>query len=53
MTRPEDTAKGTRNVVDVEFNDGSVRRTLDNDEVIIMGIQLTGQDLVDKFVKHR
>ena len=25
MTRPEDTAKGTRNVVDVEFNDGSVR----------------------------
>jgi len=51
--RPEDTAKGTRSVVDVEFNDGSVRRTLDNDEVIIMGIQLTGQDLVDKFVKHR
>ena len=28
-------------------------RTLDGDEVIIMGIQLTGQDLVDKFVKHR
>jgi hypothetical protein len=51
--RPEDTAEGTRTVLDVEYNDGSVRRTLDNDEVVIMGIQLTGQDLVDKFVKYR
>jgi len=50
--RPEDTAEGTRNVVDIEFNDGSVRRTLDNDQVIIMGVQLTGQDLIDSYIKN-
>lgn len=50
--RPEDTAEGTRHVVDIEYNDGSIRRTLDNDQVVIMGVQLTGQELIDSYIKH-
>ena len=49
--RPEDTANG-RIVLDVEYNNGTVRRELDNGEVVIFGTPLTGRDLVDKFSKY-
>lgn len=48
-TRPEDTAKGSRNVLDVEYNDSSVRRTLDTNEVVMFGHALSGKDLIDAF----
>lgn len=51
-TRPEDTAKGSRSVLDVEYNDGSVKRTLDDGSTIILGARLTGQDLVDAYTTN-
>ena len=50
-TRPDDTEKGSRNVLDVEYNDCSVKRTLDNNEIVMFGHALSGQDLIDAFVK--
>ena len=49
--RPQDTADG-KSVVDMEFNDGTIRRTLDNGETVIMGVELRGQDLIDAYTKH-
>ena len=49
--RPQDTADG-KSVVDMEFNDGTIRRTLDNGETVIMGGELRGQDLIDAYTKH-
>ena len=50
--RPQDTADG-KCVVDVEHNDGSIRRTLlDTDEVVHMGVQITGDDLYDAFQRR-
>jgi len=51
-TRPDDTANG-RTVTDIEFNDGSIRRELDNGEIVILGHQLKGQALVDQFSRAR
>jgi hypothetical protein len=50
-TRPQDTEDG-KYVTDVMYNDGSVRRTLSDGGVIVMGDQLKGQDLLDQFQKH-
>jgi hypothetical protein len=49
--RPQDT-EGGRIVTDCEYNDGTIRRTLDNGEVVILGIELRGEDLVDAYQKH-
>lgn len=50
--RPGDTADG-KSVIDVEHNDGSIRRTLlDTGEVVIMGLQITGEDLYDAFTRR-
>lgn len=49
-TRPEDT-EGGRSVVDVEYNDGSVQRTLDTGEIVILGKRLTGQNLLDSYTR--
>lgn len=43
--RPGDTADG-KNVIDMEFNDGSVRRTLADGETVILGTALTGEELI-------
>jgi len=51
-TRPQDTAEGRRNVLDVEYNDGSVQRTLDDGQTIILGERLTGQALVDAYTTN-
>ena len=49
--RPQDTEDG-QNVMDIMYNDGSVRRTLSDGGVIIMGDKLKGQDLIDSYNKH-
>jgi len=49
--RPQDTADG-KGVVDIEFNDGSVKRTLSNEQVVMMGTQLKGEDLIQSYTKN-
>lgn len=49
--RPQDT-EGGKSVLDVEFNDGSVRRTTSKNETVILGTQLKGQELLDSYVRH-
>jgi len=50
-TRPQDTEDGKR-VVDVEYNDGTVKRTLSEGGTYIFGKALTGQDLVDSYIRN-
>ena len=53
-TRPQDTEDG-KTVIDVEFNSGIIRRTLnekDGSGTYIFRKALTGQELVDKFIKY-
>ena len=49
--RPQDT-EGGRRVTDCEYFDGTVRRTLDNGEVVILGVELRGEDLIDAYHKY-
>lgn len=49
--RPQDTEDG-KTVMDVMYNDGSVRRKCADGGVVIMGTQLRGQDLVDEYVRN-
>lgn len=49
--RPQDTEDG-KTVMDVMYNDGSVRRTCADGGVIMMGTELRGQDLVDEYVRN-
>lgn len=49
--RPQDTDNGS--VMDVHFNDGSIQRTIQSTgETVIMGKQLTGEDLVYEYSRH-
>ena len=50
-TRPQDTEDG-KGVVDVEYNDGTVKRTLSEGGTYIFGKALTGQDLVDSYIRN-
>tara|TARA_R110002096_G_scaffold17940_1_gene61752 strand:- start:420 stop:692 length:273 start_codon:yes stop_codon:yes gene_type:complete len=49
--RPQDTEDG-KHVLDIEFNDGSVKRELSDKKIIIMGTSLKGQDLIDSYSKN-
>jgi len=49
--RPQDT-EGGKSVLDVEFNDGSVKRTTSENETVILGTPLRGQDLLDSYVRN-
>lgn len=49
--RPQDTEDG-KTVMDVMYNDGSVRRTCADGGVVMMGTQLRGQDLVNEYVRN-
>jgi len=54
--RPQDTVDedgNPRSVMDVEYNDGTIKRTLDNGEVVILGKRLSGQELVDSYYKSK
>tara|TARA_B100000212_G_C27212988_1_gene463823 strand:+ start:446 stop:724 length:279 start_codon:yes stop_codon:yes gene_type:complete len=51
--RPQDTENG-KSVLDVQFNDGTIRRTLskeDGEGTYIFGKALTGQALLDAYYK--
>ena len=49
--RPQDTDNGS--VIDVHHNDGSVKRTIQSTgETVIMGEQLTGEELVYEYNRH-
>lgn len=49
--RPQDTDNGS--VMDVHYNDGSIQRTIQSTgETVIMGKQLTGEDLVYEYNRH-
>ena len=50
-TRPQDTEDG-KGVVDVQFNNGTVRRTTSERETFIFGKALTGSELVDAYLKY-
>jgi hypothetical protein len=50
-TRPQDTEDG-KGVVDVEYNDGTVKRTLSEGGTYIFGKALTGQDLVNSYIRN-
>tara|TARA_B100000085_G_scaffold275620_1_gene293711 strand:- start:51 stop:329 length:279 start_codon:yes stop_codon:yes gene_type:complete len=52
--RPQDTEDG-KCVLDVQFNNGTIRRTLskeDGEGTYIFGKALTGKELVDSYLKH-
>jgi len=50
--RPEDTANGTRRVVDTQYNNGVIRRELDTGEIVVMGDQLKGDELLSEWIRH-
>jgi len=50
-TRPQDTEDG-KSVIDVEYNDGTVKRTLSEGGTYIFGKSLTGQELIDSYIRH-
>lgn len=49
-TRPQDTADG-KNVIDIEYNSGIIRRQLSDGEVFIFGQAATGDKLIDNYVR--
>lgn len=49
-TRPQDT-EGDKTVMDVEYNDGTIRRELQTGEIVILGKALKGNDLIDQFTR--
>ena len=49
-TRPEDTADG-KNVIDIEYNNGTVKRQLSHGSVFIFGKAATGDELIDNYVR--
>ena len=49
--RPQDTDDGP--VMDVQYNDGRIKRTiLNTGKVVMMGKQITGEDLVYEYSRH-
>ena len=50
--RPQDTEDG-KFVMDIEFNDGSVKRTLKSGEVVILGKALRGKELLNQFIRNQ
>jgi len=49
-TRPQDT-EGDKTVMDVEYNDGSIRRELQTGEIVVLGKALKGDDLINQFTR--
>jgi len=49
-TRPQDT-EGDKTVMDVEYNDGTIRRELQTGEIVILGKALKGEELIDQFTR--
>lgn len=47
--RPQDTAKGTKSVIDKEFNSGIVERWQDNKLIHTFGKRLSDDELIDLY----
>jgi|TARA_B100001094_G_scaffold63037_2_gene58940 hypothetical protein len=50
--RPQDTQDG-KSVFDIHYNDDSVRRTTSTNETIIMGNSISGQELIDNYIRNK
>ena len=50
--RPKDTANMTRRVQDTLYNNGVIRRELDNGAIVIMGKQLKGDNLLNDWIRN-
>ena len=48
--RPQDT--DGKSVMDRQYNDGLIERTLDNGELVYFGDRLTGDELIYEWEKH-
>ena len=49
-THPEDSDMGM--VMDVEYNNGVIKRTLKDDSVRIFGEELSGEQLLDEYKRN-
>jgi len=49
--RPQDTAKGTKSVIDLEFNSGIIERWQDEKLIHTFGKKLTDDELIDMFTR--
>ena len=48
-TRPQDTNYGKENVIDVEYNNGLIKRSKGGNPIHTFGKELKGRDLVDAY----
>lgn len=51
-TRPQDTEDG-KCVIDVQYNSGLIKRTCDDGAVVYFGEELTGDSLVEEYVRRK
>jgi hypothetical protein len=48
--RPQDTSEG-KNVCDVEYNNGLIKRTLHDGSIVYFGKELKGDELIDAYTR--
>lgn len=48
--RPQDTADG-KGVIDIQYNCGLIKRTLQDGQIVYFGKRLYGQELVDAYTR--
>ena len=49
-TRPQDTEDG-KSVVDTQYNNGLIKRTLDDGSIVYFGKELKGDELIDAYTR--
>lgn len=49
--RPQDTKDG-KGVLDIEYNNGVIKRQLANGEEVLFGKKLVGDALIDAYLRH-
>ena len=49
--RPQDTSNG-KSVLDVEYNNGTIHRKLSNGKTYVFGKELTGDKLIDSYLRN-
>ena len=50
-TRPQDTEDG-KSVVDTQYNNGLIKRTLHDGTKVFFGQELKGDELIDAYLRH-
>ena len=51
-TRPQDTEDG-KSVLDIEYNNGLIKRTLHDGGIVYFGKELKGDELVDAYLRTK